>query len=561
MRRHAFSIQPFFRRALIPVSSGRCACAVVVAVFALFAALGLYGSRAHAQTSQAAPSSKPSAATPDPSFDILEFVVEGNRVLEPLAIERAVYPFLGPRRLIRDVDAARAALEKAYHQAGYLTVTVDVPEQQVEHGIVRLAVTEGRVERLRVSGSRYYDQGYIRARVPSLAPGAVPDFPKAQDELEQVSRSQDRRVTPILRPGRAPGTVEVELKVEDRLPLHANIELNNRRSANTSALRLGGGIRYDNLWQRDHSVGLQFQTAPQETDDVKVLSATYAMPLGSRGSQLVMYAVESRSDVASLGSINVIGDGTILGLRWVRPLRGAADFVHSLSLGLDRKDFRESVVLLGADSVNTPITYTPLAVQYNATWLGERRKTSFMASSTIGVRGLLGNDDREFSNKRFNARSNFIALKLDLGHERWSKSGWGVIGRLDLQLADQPLISNEQFSAGGAESVRGYFENEVQGDDGVRFGLELHTPPLFVVDAKAGGGLTALAFIEAASLRVQDPLPEQRARFDLASAGLGLRVRGLGRWGGALDIAWPLRDGAQNTTRSSRWLFRLSYEF
>lgn len=523
--------------------------------------LVLHGPSAGAQSNTAAPSSKPDVAAPDPTFDILEFVVEGNRVLEPLAIERAVYPFLGPRRLIRDADAARAALEKAYHSAGFLTVTVDVPEQQVENGIVRLAVTEGRVERLRVSGARYYDQGYIRARVPSLAPGAVPDFPKAQEELEQISRSQDRRVTPILRPGRAPGTVEVELKVEDRLPLHANVELNNRRSANTSALRLGGGIRYDNLWQRDHSIGLQFQTAPHETDDVKVLSATYAMPFGPRGAQLVMYAVESRSDVASLGSVNVIGDGTILGLRWVRPLRGTADFFHSLSLGLDRKDFRESVVLLGADSVNTPITYAPLAVQYNATWLGERRKTSFAASSTLGVRGLLGNDDEEFSNKRFNARSNFVALKLDFSHERWSKSGWGVIGRLDLQLADQPLISNEQFSAGGAESVRGYFENEAQGDDGVRLGFELHTPPFLVVDAKSGGGLTALAFIEAASLRVQDPLPGQRSHFDLASAGLGLRARGLGRWGGALDVAWPLRDGAQNSTRSSRWLFRLSYEF
>jgi hypothetical protein len=203
VRRHAFSLQPYFRRALIPVSSGRCACALVVfVVFALFAALGLYGSRVHAQTSQTAPSSKPNAATPDPSFDILEFVVEGNRVLEPLAIERAVYPFLGPRRLIRDADAARAALEKAYHQAGYLTVTVDVPEQQVENGIVRLAVTEGRVERhssaraFTFAGSRSgLSQGSGRTRTGQPLAGSTRDSDPAAGSRpwHRRSRTQGRR--------------------------------------------------------------------------------------------------------------------------------------------------------------------------------------------------------------------------------------------------------------------------------------------------------------------------------------------------------------------------------
>jgi hemolysin activation/secretion protein len=74
-------------------------------------------------------------------FDVLEFEIEGNTVLPALAIERAVYPFLGPGKTIDDVQGARAALEKAYQDAGYLTVVVDVPPQQVKGGKVVLAVT------------------------------------------------------------------------------------------------------------------------------------------------------------------------------------------------------------------------------------------------------------------------------------------------------------------------------------------------------------------------------------------------------------------------------------
>ena len=79
------------------------------------------------------------------TFDIMEIQVEGNSVLTTPAIEEAVYPYLGEKKNIQDVDKARQALEKAYHDAGYLTVFVDIPEQEVKEGIVRLKVTEGKV--------------------------------------------------------------------------------------------------------------------------------------------------------------------------------------------------------------------------------------------------------------------------------------------------------------------------------------------------------------------------------------------------------------------------------
>jgi len=60
-------------------------------------------------------------------FAILEFRVLHNTVLGTRDIERAVYPHLGPNRKIDDVQAARVDLEKAYHDAGYSTVYVDIP--------------------------------------------------------------------------------------------------------------------------------------------------------------------------------------------------------------------------------------------------------------------------------------------------------------------------------------------------------------------------------------------------------------------------------------------------
>ena len=113
------------------------------------------------------------------------------------------------------MDAARAALEDAYQDAGLLTVFVDVPEQRIDSGLVRLLVTEGRVERVRVTGARYFSQGYIRANTPALVEGGVPDFNPLQAQLGELNRGPDRQVQPLLRTGHAPGTMELALKVLD----------------------------------------------------------------------------------------------------------------------------------------------------------------------------------------------------------------------------------------------------------------------------------------------------------------------------------------------------------
>ncbi|MFN0161861.1 MAG: ShlB/FhaC/HecB family hemolysin secretion/activation protein, partial [Burkholderiales bacterium] len=320
-------------------------------------------------------------------FDIMEFEIEGNSVLPVRRIEEAVTPFLGEGKSVRDVEAAREALEKAYQDAGFLTVFVDIPEQRVGEGVVVLRATEGRVARLKVAGSRYFSQGFIREKVPALAEGEVPDFGEVQLQLAAVNRGEDRRVTPVLRAGRTPGTVEADLKVEDRLPLSGNLELNNRYSFDTTRLRLLGTLRYGNLWQRDHSVSLSFQTSPLDTNQVRVWSGTYALPTATPGGALAFYAVKSDSNVVSLGTTTILGRGEIVGARWIMPLPARGDLTHSLTLGLDAKHFRESLVF-GSDTTVTPIRYWPFSIAWGGRVGGASGVTQFGVTGNFHFKRL-----------------------------------------------------------------------------------------------------------------------------------------------------------------------------
>lgn len=125
----------------------------------------------------------------NPSFNVFEFQIDGNSVMPKGKLEEAVYPFLGEAKTIDDVEKARSALEKTYQDAGYLTVSVSIPQQEVNQGLVKLKVTEGSVEKLRIKDSKYTSLAEIKSRVPEFEEGKVPNFPVAQQQLGKIGRA------------------------------------------------------------------------------------------------------------------------------------------------------------------------------------------------------------------------------------------------------------------------------------------------------------------------------------------------------------------------------------
>jgi hemolysin activation/secretion protein len=485
-------------------------------------------------------------------FDILEFQVQGNTKLNNTQIETAVYPHMGEKKTIDDVEKARDALEKTYHQAGYLTVLVDIPEQEVNNKIVKLNVTEGKVSKLRIKDSHYFSLGRIKELAPSVKEGEVPYFPAVQQDVARLNRISDRRVTPVLKAGKAFGTVDVELKVEDKLPLHASLELNNRYSQGTTRTRLGGSIRYDNLWQREHSLSLSFQISPENIDEVKVLSANYLMRFDESDMLLALYGVRSKSNVATVGGINVLGDSTILGVRLIKPLPALDNFYHSISLGLDYKDIGQTVLF--GTKFETPITYMPLSATYNATLQETNNKTQVNTGVIFGMRGLVA-DEVEFDNKRLGAKPNFFIAKAELEHTHALPKGFEGYIKLDGFFSGSPLISNEQYLAGGADTVRGYLEAEESADQAIHSTLELRSPELFKNQAWLQSFKLA-AFYDIARIKTIDANTSV-----LSGTGFGLRMKALKNWNFDLDLAVPLKDSFETKQGDLASHMRFWYEF
>jgi hemolysin activation/secretion protein len=495
----------------------------------------------------------------EPTFDVEAYDVDGAKLLPQLDIENAVYPYLGPGRTRDDVEHARAALEKVYHDRGYQTVVVEIPAQTVSDAVIRLHVVEAPIGRLRVTGSRYFSPDFVKAETPALKEGSVPDFNQAQIELADVNRLSDRRVTPVLHAGQAPGTVDIDLKVDDTLPLHASVELNNDHSEGTDPLRLIATGHYDNLWQLGHSVSFTYSVAPTNPANSQIYAGSYLAPLWTTPVSLLVYGYDSDSNVAALGGVNVLGKGYAVGTRGVVQLPTLGVFAESLSLGVDFKHFDENIQV-GSTSTPDTVTYFPLAASYTLQQADARGSLKADLAVTAGLRGL-GSDLATFQNKRADAEPNFVHLNLDVNLTHKLFYGFEGAIRVSGQVADGPLVSSEQFSAGGLTSVRGYLQSEAIGDEGVSGSVELRGPSLARFLGPHVEEMRFYGFVDGAALQVLSPLPDQTDFYDLYSVGLGMRFQILKHLSGEADVALPLTSGVVTHADTPRATFSVKSDF
>lgn len=463
----------------------------------------------------------------DTGFEIRAYEITGNTLLPPEALQRVVEPFTGPRKTAADVEQARDALEKLYHDAGYPAVMVNIPEQTLAEGVIKLQVIESRIGKVKITGNRYFTMEKVMRDLPSFTPGGMLYLPKVHEEIGRLNRSRDIKVEPSITPGREIGTIDVELKIEDRLPLHGHIELNNRASHDTSELRVNAMIRYDNLWQKEHSIALQYQTSPQKPSEVQVIGVSYVLPSPwVRDHLFAFYGIWTDSDTAFGEGFTVIGSGQIFGIRYVLPLPAYRLYNHTLTLGADYKHFVEDIGFTTetGQTTKTPISYLPFSLSYNSylpdTWGGV---TQLSAGLNFSIRGFVSRES-EFELKRYKGTANYAFATLGVQRTQKLPLHLGLVLKLDAQVSDQPLINNEQYSAGGMESVRGYKESEALGDSAVQCTVEISFPdPVEKSGLVSWLHMTPFIFYDVAKLTIRDPLPEQDDNITLQGTGFGVR--------------------------------------
>lgn len=472
-------------------------------------------------------------AVQSPRFAIERFEILGGTLIPRPDIDAVLAAHAGQERSFADVQRAVEALEAMYRQRGYNTVYVAVPEQELEKGVVRLRVVEGKIAKVLVEGNTVFGEDNIRASLPQLQEGEAPIATRLSENIQLANENPAKQVEVLLGVGEREGEVNARIKVRDEKPWRLSASLDNTGTEATGQHRLGVSFQHNNLFDADHSASLSYTTAPNKPDgvDVDVYSLGYRLPLYRLGDSIELLYANSTVGVPSsspslAGGLGIVGKGNIFSARynWLLPRQG--EYSSRLVVAVDERAMESSCTTAGGNKLTGVAGCEDYLVRpLSLTYAGRFEQTARAVSFGIGAAGnIAASSERSYilASGNRNASTHFAVW-------RWNASLLQVLpADFQLRLAGQgqfasgPLVPTEQLGLAGSQAVRGFVERAVASDQGYFVQNELYTPDLAGL-AGAPGSMRALAFFDLANGRNFDVAGGQPATAAIASAGLGLR--------------------------------------
>lgn len=460
-------------------------------------------------------------------FEIKGFNVSGNSLLPQAQVDAALAPFTGKDRDFGHVQRALEALEAVYHKIGYKVVQVELPEQELNQGTVKLKVVEVKIGKVLVSGNTVFDEANIRHSLPGLREGETPDLNRISASLKLANENPAKKVTLQLESGDKDNEVNASLKVIDQKVWNIALNLDNTGNAATGKTHAGLVFQHANVAGLDHVASLQYTTTLEKPSNVSVYGAGYHIPLYSLGGSLDLYGsysnVDSGTVAAGVFNLQVSGKGAVYGFRYNHSLGRFGTYEPKVSFGLDHKAFINSVELSGTQ-LGKDVTVHPLTVGYTGSWTLDGSDVGVSLNLSRNIPGGKRGSSADFNGVRVGAKPGYTILRYGANLSRVLAGDWQMRLGLAGQYTRDALIPGEQFGVGGGSSVRGFTEREVSNDYGYQLNAEIYTPNLC---DKLGGGAAQcrlVGFADAARALRNHALAGETESTTLGSVGVGLRV-------------------------------------
>jgi hemolysin activation/secretion protein len=469
----------------------------------------------------------PAAGDPVGSFDIVRFEVTGDTLLGPSAVQAAVTGFTGKNRDFKAVEAAIAALQNTYRRRGFSLVTVILPEQELNAGVVHLQVVEPRFGKVRVAGNTTHSETNIRRSLPDVTPGALPDTAAISAELAMANENPSKKVNLELQSAGQPGVIDAVESVTDTRTWSAGAVLDNSGYESSGRTHVTTQYQNFNLGGLDHIFSAQYTTSTEDPSKLHVYGAGYHIPLYGYADSLDFYGtystINSGTVSAGLLDLQVSGAGAVYGVHFNHNLPRFGHYDSQLVLGIDRKEFRNDIDFAG-QPLGSDVTVDPLSLSYVGQWALPAGNFNFYLTGARNIPGGSQAGDADFATARSGASSSYGLLRYGVGFNRPLPQEWLLRLTVNGQATHDALVPGEQFGVGGATSVRGLQERALEDDQGVTANAEIYTPNLCTVFHDGVMRCNALTFFDEGHLSRNDALPGEITHQSVGSAGVGIRL-------------------------------------
>ena len=502
----------------------------------------------------------------DPSivFEIREFEIEGNTAFSDLEIQELLTDYVDKTISFADLLQVETIITEKYKKAGYINSGAVVPVQDVEDGIITVRVIEGTIESLsvKVEGGRLSEK-YISSR---LERGTKTPF-KLNELQEALQLLQLNPLIENLNAELSVGTRRnswlLDIEVNQANAFNPVIFGNNtRRPPSVGTFQRGVEINHDNFAGIADRLSLIYKN----TDGSNDYNFDYEIPFNSLdGSVRFRYRyvtseiVESPFDDLDIESRT---DEFKIVFRQPIVLTATANSTQEFALGLEFSRQTNETDLLGEPFPLSPGATDDGRTRINALrffqdWTRRTRRDVFAARSQFNF-GLDVFDSTTSSNNEPDAE--FFSWR---GQAQWLKlinaeSNINFLLRSDIQISDSDLVPLEQISIGGGETIRGYRQDALLGNNGLLVSAEVRVPVARWNNRQSS--VSVIPFADFGTIWGTEELLNQEEE-TIASLGVGVQLLLDERLRARVDWGIPLVDvnDRDRTLQENGVYFSLEY--
>ncbi len=423
-----------------------------------------------------------------PKVFVKKYIIEGNTVFSHEELARITKNYENRFVSFEMLQELRLKLTKYYIDHGYINSGAIIPDQKIKDGRILIKIIEGKLTKIEITGNKSLKTSYIKDRI---ALGAAPplNINRLREKVQLLHQNPlINRINSELGPGLRLGEAVLKTRVVEANPIILGVDFNNHKSPRIGAERGEIYLIHQNFSGR----GDRFGVRSGFTEGLAEITADYTIPLTAKDTTLRFRYNRSESRVVEdpFDQINIRSTQETFGIMINHPIIKTPSTEFSLSLNGEIRSGKTTLM-------GRPFSFSPgvtdgksdiTVIRFSQEWLSRTQDQVFAARSTFS-----------FGLDLFGATINggdvpdgeYFAW---LGQFQWARrlgfiKGSQMIFRTDMQFANKSLLPMEQFSVGGARTVRGYRENQIVRDMGFVTSLEFRIPVVKIPIAGISKGI------------------------------------------------------------------------
>ena len=447
---------------------------------------------------------------------------DGNTVFSDEELFALVKERVGKKTGVEELEAIRKTISQHYFDAQYVNSGAVIDAQDMSNGVLVVRIVEGRLDNINVLNEGWLRSGYVTSRIHREVSDPL-NLDDLKRGLEFVRRDEKiRKINTALVPGDELGQSHLDMIVTENRVFDVGLGVSNRRPPSVGAEEAEVYFGTKNLTSLGDTLRGNYTLSQEgmeewDVDDGGNYSLFYSLPLTRWDTTLDLGY--NQSDYVILeepfNTLDIESDTRMYSVALRQPIY--RDLQHELSLTLKGEHRRSEVLVSGEPfsispgSVNGQTRISALRLSPEYVYRSQERVIAARTTFTFGLDELnpiLGDEfDPEY----------FTWMTQASWVESVSENDTLLVVKLFHQHTDDRVVSMEQFSLGGVNTIRGYRENQLIRDNAFIISPELRFP---VYKDRYGKALVYLIPFVDYGIGWNSNGPRERE--EIYSAGLGV---------------------------------------